>query len=374
MDTKDLPKIKLKRRFFLLVTILIIICIFSYHFFKVKSYIKEYTKDNILITESYNKDQKSYLYRFNYLNEDYVIAIKKDYSWKRKLVNKIDIIENEQETCLLVKSNELVFYPLCRNEEEQISYLLTSDEMKTNFNLSKNNESNEENKFNDITIYNYGYHNYYIWNYKGFDHLNENESEIIELDNKDIYDPKLIIKTSDYLFVPDYHSDYYFNKVYLINALTGKTNTWDLGKTIYFDSIVLGVINNDIYLLDKHENIEWKINVLKKKIEKVGTKNKNGIFYNNEWQKLSLNKIIEENSFKGLNSITYTSDNGLKANIMNQQIKLKNDNVKIIDYDGNTVYYLINDILYEYSLVNGEEKLLSKFEWNFNNQNTIYIF
>ena len=180
--------------------------------------------------------------------------------------------------------------------------------------------------------------------------------------------------TNDYFFVPDYNSNYYFSKVYLINSLNGKVSTWNLKKNIYFDSNILGVINNEIYLLDKHENIEWKINLTKKSLEKIGTKNKNGLFYNNEWLKLSLNKIIEEQVFKGLKAINFYNDNGLKANILDNNIKLKNEDVELVGSTNEKVYYLINDVLYEYSLAFGEVKLLSKFEWNFNNQNIIFIF
>ena len=373
MATEDLKKIKLKRRFYLLIFILIVIFILSYHFFKVKSYVKEYWIDNVLVMESYNKNQNSFLYRFNYLDEDYVLAINKDYTWHRKLVKKIDILENEEETCLVIKSDYLTFYPLCRNNNEQISYLETTDEMKANFNLLDIKDS-EESKYNDITIYNYFYHDYYIWNYRGFDHLSSDSNENINLFDKDVYDPKLIIKTKDFLVVPLYTSDYYFSKVYLINYENGKVNTWDLGKNIYFDSNVLGVIKNEIYLLDKHENIEWKINASKKKIEKIGSKNKNGLFYDNGWNKLSLNKISLEEKFKGLDAITYDVNDGLKAYVLEQSINLKNEDVKIIGTNNEVVYYLIDDVLYEYSLEFGEVKLLSRFEWNFNNQNMIFIF
>ena len=373
MDIKELKKIKLKRRFYLLCFILLIIVWCSYNFFKVKNYSKEYTVDDVLIKESYNKDQKSYIYQFNYENKDYTWAISKNYTWKRKLVKKIDILKNEKEACLIIKSNDLSFYPLCHIDDEQISYLLTSEEMKKNFNYNEDKQE-EEKKYNDITIYNYLNHNYYIWNYRGFDHLSLNKNEKIELFNSDIYDPKLIVQTADFLFVPNYNSDYYFDKAYIIDEISGKVTTWDLKKQIYFDSKVLGIINNEIYLLDSHENIEYKINLVKKKIEKVGTKNKDGVFYDNGWIKLSLNKLKLKEEFNGLKALTYKNNNGLKAVINNQEIKLKNEDVTIIGMDNTKVYYLIKDVLYEYSFDRGEIKLLSKFEWNFNFQNMIYIF
>ncbi len=370
----DMKQIKLRRRFYLLCIVIVIGFIWGYNFFKIKSYIKEYKINDVLVKEKYDKNLKSYVYQFIYNDEDYVFALTKDYSWKRKLVKKIDVLANDDETCLLVKSNEINFYPLCRDKNEQIAYLLVSDKMKENFSFWPSISYSDEVNYNDITIYNYFYHNYYIWNYRGFDYLNTTSNTKIELFDKDVYNPKLIVQTDDYLLVPDYNTNYYFNKVYIINALNGKVSSWDLSKDVYFDSMVLGIIGNEIYLLDKHENVEWKIDVAKKKMTNVGTLSKKGLFYDNEWQKLSLNKIIEKKEFKGLKAMDFVNENGLKAIIMDKTVKIKNADVKIIRKTNESVYYLVDDVLYEYSFGNGEIKLLSKFEWNFNNQNTIFIF
>ena len=374
MVIKEQKTIKFKRRFYLLCLVLLIVILGLYNFFKVKNYTVFYYVDEVKVEESYNKNQKSYLYKFNYDNQDFVWAFKKDYNWQKRMVKQINVLQNEEETCLLIQSNQLKFYPLCQKNGEQISYLLASDRMKQNFNVEKIAFNEEENKVNDITVYNYFYHHFYIWNYRGFDYLSEDKEKKIELFDEDIYDPKLIVQTDNYILIPDYSSDYYFSKVFLINDTNEKVITWDLKKQIYFDSKILGIIDDEIYLLDNHENIEWKVNLKKRKVEKIGTKNKDGLFLENDWLKLSLNKIAQKNQFEGLNAINFISENGLKAKINDKTIILKNEDVKIIGFKNDKVYYLIKDILYEYNLNFGEIKLLSKFEWNFNNQNMIYIF
>lgn len=374
MVIKEQKTIKFKRRFYLLCLVLLIVILGLYNFFKVKNYTVFYYVDEVKVEESYNKNQKSYLYKFNYDNQDFVWAFKKDYNWQKRMVKQINVLQNEEETCLLIQSNQLIFYPLCQKNGEQISYLLASDRMKQNFNVEKIAFNEEENKVNDITVYNYFYHHFYIWNYRGFDYLSEDKEKKIELFDEDIYDPKLIVQTDNYILIPDYSFDYYFSKVFLINDTNGKVITWDLKKQIYFDSKILGIIDEEIYLLDNHENIEWKFNLKKRIVEKIGTKNKDGLFFENDWLKLSLNKIAQKNQFEGLNAINFISENGLKAKIYDKTIILKNEDVKIIGFKNDKVYYLIKDILYEYNLNFGEIKLLSKFEWNFNNQNMIYIF
>ncbi len=373
MDTKELKIIKQKRRFYLLCFVLILLFIGAFNLFKTKSYTKNYNINDVGVEESYDKLKKSYFFKFNYEDKSLGWAIVKNYSWKKKLIKKIDVFKTDKETCLIIDSDNLSFYPLCYDDEGQFSYLLASDEMKANFSKIGNREEMEPIKYNDITIYDYYYHDFYIWNYRGFDHLSLEKNEKINLFNEDVYDPKLIIQTKDYLLVPNYEANYYFSKVYLINSRNGKVINWDFKKQIYFDSKLLGVFDNVIYLLDNKEKIEWKINLEKRKIEKIGTQNKQGLFYDNGWVRMSLNKILENNEFKGVNTIDYVSDQKLKALILDQEITLVNEDVKIVATQNNKVFYLIKDNLYEYNFDIGQVKLLNKFEWNFNNQN-IFIF
>ena len=55
--------------------------------------------------------------------------------------------------------------------------------------------------------------------------------------------------------------------------------------------------------------------------------------------------------------------------------KISENKVKdIVYYDNESVYYLVDDILYKYSSEYGEVKIMSDFEWNFNYNNMIFVY
>ena len=67
-------------------------------------------------------------------------------------------------------------------------------------------------------------------------------------------------------------------------------------------------------------------------------------------------------------------DNNLYWFVNNTKIKISNQNVtKIIKNDKENIYYLVGDELYMYNYYLGEVLLLTNFEWEFNNNNMIYL-
>lgn len=230
--------------------------------------------------------------------------------------------------------------------------------------------------YNNINVYHYRNHNYYIWNYRGFYHINENTTENIQLFDKDIYNPTLITQVNDTLVIPDYNADYYFDKVILLDMNTGRTTTWTLETSIYFDSAVLGVYQGDLYIIDKHEKTEWQLNIAKQKQERVGTEQKGGKIYDHEWTNVTMNRLLyQENTFKGTTILEYNiKEDGLYAIFDNHQMKIRESAPsKILSNTDNTVYYLVNDNVYSYNKEEGEKLLLNYFEWNFNSENVIFI-
>ena len=95
--------------------------------------------------------------------------------------------------------------------------------------------------YEQMNIINTLNHDFFIWNYRGFYEVSDKSQKSLPLFDKDIYDAKLITKTSDYILIPNYNQEYYFNSVYLLNRKTLKYEEWNLKQNIYFDSQVLGV-------------------------------------------------------------------------------------------------------------------------------------
>lgn len=367
--------IKKRRHHVMLVLLLIIWIILMFLIFRKKDYTIKYEKDGYQIEETYNKDQEYYSFIIKKENEEYQTIIENKFM-KKKIITKIDTYEEELETCIKISSNKIRFIPLCKNKEEQISHHLVNDKMKEHLKEYYKIANEQEETYNNLTIYNHLFQDYYIWNYQGFNHINKETKENIKLFEKDIYEPKLLTKVEEYLFIPDYNENYFFKKVTLLNTKTKKQETWELENPIYFDSTILGVQDSSIYLVDKHEKIEWKITPKKKKIEKIGTESKGGKTWNETWVDVSMNKLInQENTFKKTKIIEYKIENGVYQTFLQHQIKIKEKKPdKLIESKENMVFYLDKDVLYVYENDYGEVKLLKNFEWNFNSSNVIFIF
>ena len=373
MHRIPMKNIKQRRRTVALIVIFLILFLAFFLVLRKKDYELKYEIDGYQITESYQKKEDAYLFTLTKENNIYATILENQSFSSRKLIYQIEEYQNENETCIVIYSNQLRFTPLCQKDSEQISYQLVSDKMKEHFEYKTLENTPDE--YESIQVNQYFYANYYIWNYRGFYHLNEETKETINLFSKDIYDPKLIYQSDNLLFIPDYDANYYFEKAYILNMDTGKYETWNLENRIYFDSIILGEYDGELYLVDKHEKKEWKVNLKKKKLEQIGDDSKGGITYQSDFQEVSMTKLINQDmTFTGTTIYDYKIDNGLFKTFKDYQIRLKSDSPnRIVKKESDRVYYLIGDALYCYNEDYGEIKIMSYFEWNFNANNVIFI-
>lgn len=370
-------KIKQRRRLALLLIIILIIALVLFFLFRRKDYTVTYSVNDYEITESYHKEEDYYSFIIKKGETERFAIVYNQHFSSKKNIDQITEYQTETESCITISSNKVRIEPLCTKEETQISYHLVSDEMKEKLGVtSETKEDTILTTYNNINVYHYRNHNYYIWNYRGFYHINENTTENIQLFDKDIYNPTLITQVNDTLVIPDYNTDYYFDKVILLDMNTGRTTTWTLETSIYFDSAVLGVYQGDLYIIDKHEKTEWQLNIAKQKQERVGTEQKGGKIYDHEWTNVTMNRLLyQENTFKGTTILEYNiKEDGLYAIFDNHQMKIRESAPsKILSNTDNTVYYLVNDNVYSYNKEEGEKLLLNYFEWNFNSENVIFI-
>lgn len=370
-------KIKQRRRLALLLIIILIIALVLFFLFRRKDYTVTYSVNDYEITESYHKEEDYYSFIIKKGETERFAIVYNQHFSSKKNIEQITEYQTETESCITISSNKVRIEPLCTKEETQISYHLVSDEMEEKLGVtSETKEDTILTTYNNINVYHYRNHNYYIWNYRGFYHINENTTENIQLFDKDIYNPTLITQVNDTLVIPDYNADYYFDKVILLDMNTGRTTTWALETSIYFDSAVLGVYQGDLYIIDKHEKTEWQLNIAKQKQERVGTEQKGGKIYDHEWTNVTMNRLLyQENTFKGTTILEYNiKEDGLYAIFDNHQMKIRESAPsKILSNTDNTVYYLVNDNVYSYNKEEGEKLLLNYFEWNFNSENVIFI-
>lgn len=362
--------IKKKTKLIIFIFILIIaFAIFLFLMFKSYNYEKKYTVFKYQIVEKYNKNNKYYNFYISYNKLTFPYIIKSDYFRKKELIIDIEEFTNDNETCILPKSNKLLFYPLCTDGKE--TYMLNLSNIE---NMSYNYEDvsviNEE--YNNIKINTLADLSFLLFNYRGFYILNSNGYNKINIFDKDIYSMNLVFQDNNMLIIPDYNKDHYFNKFYFINILNGKIKEINTDYDISFDSEFLGSYKNNIYLLDKKEKKEYKINIKKRKVDLVDFQ----ILENGKMIQKTFKEIVNKNlNFLNENIINYViEDDYLYMVIQNINIKISDKKVsKIIKNDNDTVYYLENDSLYMFNNKYGEILLLSNFEWNFNNTNMIFL-
>lgn len=334
-----------------------------------KNYELNYNLKSIKVKEAYHKKDKYYEYTYNYKNKVFKSIYFDNYTKSRKLIKDVEVIEKDNYTCLILKSDKLTVYPLCKNnKEENIAYYMTNemDEYLTKDNF-------KDTKYKNINIYNLFNKTYLIWNYTGLDIINKEGQKTVKFINKDVYDIPLGVLHNNFFVLPDPEFEYHFNKLYIYDIDKDKLIEWKMNDSIYFDSYILGSHDKSIYLFDRKQQKEYELVPHKKKLRTITPR----YYDKGKWIKTSENKLTTNQiKFTENAIIKYAlEDNKLYKLLKDEKVLLSNQKVKEIIYNNKKeVYYLVDDALYLYSDKTGEVKLISNFEWNFNSNNKIFVY
>lgn len=355
------------------LTIIILFVIFIFFFFAPANYTKEYEVDDVDITETYDKDNKSYYFTLTYNNITFDYLFASNYKHTRTFIDKIDIIEDEENFCLIPDAHTLEFIPLCIENDTITYYKNVGENLKEQIPENYFSTSKELNEtYEDINIYNKDY-TYFLWNYNGFYFINDKETKKIELFDKELYNVNLIAYTKDYLLIADYQKEYTFDKFYRLDLENGNIKEFNLDRTIYFDSYFPGYEKNKLYIVDNKEEVMYEFNAKNGKLEKIDAQMLN----NDKWEKVGIKSLINQNkTFTYQSNYEYTLDNNkLYLKYTNKDIStlIDEDVTSIIRIKDNQIFYLKTDTLYVFDPLKGSIKLLNYFEWNFNYNNMIYV-
>lgn len=344
-------------------------------YFIPKNYQKNYKIDNYKVIEKYSKDSNDYY--FNISNDDvnFDLHLNHKYLVNRKLVNKINTYTTDDEVCIVPVIKDLSSVPLCRSKELVIDYHLVSDEMKSNISDYFIDNNIEEKDYKNIKYYNLLKKKYLFWNYQSLEYISNKEQKSIKLFNNDYYNIDLASVINNYLVIPNYDQGYSFNEFIIINLNNMSKTTWKINYNISINSYIVGTYDKSIYLVDQDNKIEYEIVPHVKKIRIVGSENHDGIIYDNGLKKINFNLFLQNKVSFNYNYATnyITNNNTLYYKTDNNQVKVSNIDVsKIVYANKYEVLYLVNDTLYHYDVINGEQKVMEYFEWNFNNNNIYY--
>jgi len=266
---------------------------------------------------------------------------------------------------------------LCYENGEYLDYYIVSDDL---FNDENRLEIKTIAEHGDIEINYLDDNTYLLWHYKGLTLIDNERRQDFELFEMDVYNLELAVVINDYLVVADYDQKYNFNKMYIVNLKKMTVETWKLDSDISFDSYILGIENQSIYLVDRKNEIEYELVPHKKRMRKIGTKNQRGkVLLNSKWESISLTKLTREKySFSYLCDYEYSILNQklyLEYDSFDTKIRVSNKDItEIVRKIDDKVYYFVDDKFYVYSPFLGERQLFSNFEWKFNTKNMVFVY
>lgn len=342
-----------------------------------KEYEITYQQNDFQITEKYLKEEQ--VYQFIVQKEDYTYewVENQKYIKRRKIIETIEEIQNEDEICIAMKSKEIDISPVCKKDNQYIDYHMVNSKIKEQLSSMKTLEESQTETYQNIEITNLDRYDYLLWNYKGFYHISEKGKEEIPLFSKDIYNIHIAGIVGNYMIVADYEQEHNFDRLYVINLKNNSVEEWKLKNEISFDSYIAGSKDKSIYLVDKKNKIEYELVPHKKKMRKVGTSDKKGRIYQNGWEKISLTKLAnEEYHFEDKKLYHYEiMDEKLYRKDIARDVLISSFPVKhIVTELNDSVFYFTNNTLYRYDPIYGERKVMENFEWNFNYQDMVFIY
>lgn len=405
-------KIKIKKIIVILILLIVFIRVssifFRNHF--LNKYELKYNEYKIYVEEQYKESQKdkisSYFITVNVDNIEYKIQLLNKYNKEEKIIEKIYYYNGKDYKCLypVFKYNKQYTDVICTKEEKYLYYHNIeepSENLKEfvdnikEYNINNYN-NNEEKVIIDNTYINTNYKEHaYLTNYKGYYDLKNKEN--IQLFQSDIYEQSLSTFLNNYYIIPDYNQTYEFDKIFVINMINNKKQEIVLYPKISFDSYIQGIVEDNIYLYDKKNKKQYKINPKALTIELVGNTQKGiKIYKDSQWEiesssNCSNNNIMFDNKYMSdITDSTYERIDKVGINIGNYYFyKKENDYYKVykstledknskiylfttktinrIKYYNNNIYYVDYESLKVYNDEFGEKVIATFNELKFNN-------
>ena len=363
-----------------------------------------------IFTQNYDDEEDNYYFEISYNDVTFNIHTNYDFKKHNYVISDVYYFENDSYKCIypVFKTDDIITDVLCKlgNDIENYTNIKGMYADIDEFVLSiveydsSKFLSNEENIISEDSI------NYYkgnsnneliaLENYKGIYIIND-VIDNIKLFSKDIYTKNISGFIDNYYAVANYNNDYDFNEVFVINLDSGKKSVLTRDKSISFDSIYQGAVDNKLYFIDKTNKVQYEVS--NKRISKYGDVDSNiKVYKNNSWNEINFYDATNseyimsdyeiDNTF---NNIKYAKVDKLgnkmsgyyylyekvdsvyrvyKVSVQNINIRkylFTTTNINNIVYLNDSVYYINKDSIYRYSDNDGNKIVLRSSELEFNN-------
>ena len=346
---------KVVKRIILLFIVILLLQLISYIFKKEHdiNYELNYKDQNYKIHEIYKDDR--YNFEINIDDNYFVLDTQNLYHKKKKVIDKIYYYDTEDIKCIYTPLENTNI--ICLENSKLKSYYESSKHIKSFVkdlkqlgytNPSWDIKDSKIKTIDQVEVYqdNISDNTYiYLYKYNGFFKITNKYLSKINTFKNDTYLNTLGVQIDKYYVIPNYDDKHDFKEIYVYNMKNDKKKTIKLKNKISTDSYINGVVDKKIYLTDKDNLIQYKIDPKKRKVEEVGNTNDGGLIYQN-------------NEFKSINMYEFRKT----------QIKYEQNYTDIIsDYQyinnvNNNYYYLNNNTFYKYNSTFGVTQVLFKSE------------
>lgn len=334
-------------------------------------YIKE------IHTQKRKNEISNYYFEIKLNNEIYNFQTYKDYKKANYIIKDIEYFDNDEYSCIYLKdkNEEQISDVICKKDNIQYFYNSIKNKNEDLDNFVKNikgykkQKDNLKNKIDadPITLYRDNIidnHYIYIHNYKGIYLINKKDNvKSITMLKNDLYKNKCSILSNNYYVTVDYEEQYNFHKFKIVDILNGKKSDIISNNAISLDCYMQGAINNEVYLFDKNDKKQYRINLKTKTVSLSGNKSKGIELYKN-------GKIITGSAYQA-------SKEELKFNEYSVDNKFNGKTYDRVDKVGNKLsgyYYLYikNDNKYDVYRVNIQNKKILTYLFTTNDIENVY--
>lgn len=363
-----------------------------------------YNIGNFNIREIFESKNNNYYFEIKSDDIKINFQINKNYNKNKKIINKLIYKNIDGYKCIMpiFKNNEIITDIMCLKDNEiHYAHNLNNENIEKEFQKYAYNSEKYIDKAKKIEISNsqsiykdnISKDTYIaVETYKGLKLFNGKETEVKLFEN-DIYKKPISIFANKYYIVADYNTEYNFKNFYVVNIINGEKIKIRSYDDISFDSYIMGYLNNKVYIFDKETNKQYEVDIKTESVNQIGDKN-NIKYYNGKWKTITLQEAKEEKKFttsktvKGYqlvekinnNYYFYKTENDItkvyRADKNNKNLKtylFETTDINNITYLNDKIYYK-NKTNYNMYSINGERKLISDKELEFNNDISFGVY
>jgi len=386
----------------ILVIFLLVLVYFGYRIL-IKEHEVSYTIDKYKIKEHFYINKNHYydlIISKDKLN--YTYTLDKNLSKEKRIIKEIKTYKSNNLVCIvpIYKENiELNVYCNINNEEVSNDYLIKT--YNNDFKIIKKkikkykikypSNKNIYKKYKKNTVFQNNIldnYNYYIWNYKGILVLNNKELKYQKILNYDLYDNIMAVSIDRYYVLFENTDVNGIKNIYYYDSKNKKLNTFKLKEKLSKDSYINGVVDNYIYVTDRKNKKEYKINILKKIITQVDDDINYITYQNNKKKELSKsdffmndqyfdNTYTVDNKIKDNNYYYYYKNNriykSLDTNKKHSKLLLELEDIKEWKVYNDIIVIMAKDTIYQYTEKEGLRKIVKSNELKYNYKNIYKI-